>query len=214
MASLASGLIITQENYKRATWKNGSGHTDEIAIYPPGSDLKTGNFLWRISSARIEQASVFSIFPHHDRILVVIDGMGLRLIHKFDESSDEEEMINLGPFEHYEFPGDIPSRCELVDGPIRDLSVFIRKGQIEATAEAIPMNAPFQWLPTGKWNFAFAACGEFQIKSPFEEDFLTLRPGNTLQVELDEPLSEDRPYLFETSYADAALILISLASVS
>src|SRR4051794_12660438 len=104
---MSSSRIIQKENYKRSTWKNGLGFTDEIAIYPPDSNLVQGNFLWRLSSARIEKASPFSAFPNHDRILLVLKGAGLKLIHTFEEGS-EDEVIEVPKLEPYEFPGDVP----------------------------------------------------------------------------------------------------------
>ncbi len=48
--------ILRAQDYRRSTWKNGLGHTDEIAIFPEGADLKSGNYLWRLSKERIERA--------------------------------------------------------------------------------------------------------------------------------------------------------------
>jgi len=154
--------ILQKENYKRSTWKNGLGFTDEIAIFPEGSSLVQGNFLWRLSSARIEKASPFSLFPNHDRILIILKGAGVQLIHTFEEGGDED-VVQVPPHELYEFPGDIPSRCELLDGAITDFSIFLRKGEVEPmiTIEKISSDSPFQWNPEGKWNFAFALEGNF-----------------------------------------------------
>src|SRR5208282_2713564 len=113
---------IPFESYRRSFWKNGLGHTDEIAIYPAHAELKAGNFDWRISSAKIDQDSPFSQFPDHDRILIILKGNGIRLTHTFVEGEPDEE-VSLGLLEPYEFPGDVPSRCQLIDGGVVDLSV-------------------------------------------------------------------------------------------
>lgn len=65
--------ILKKSGFQRSVWKNGLGFTDQIAIYPHEAELKRGEFLWRISSARIERDSPFSAFPEHDRILLVGD---------------------------------------------------------------------------------------------------------------------------------------------
>src|SRR4051812_7066019 len=104
---------IPATSYTRSRWKNGLGYTDQIAIYPGGADLKKGDFLWRLSSAKIEQRSGFSLFPEHDRVLVVVKGEGLGLAHTFEEG-EPEEFAEVHPFMPYEFPGDVPSRCELL----------------------------------------------------------------------------------------------------
>jgi environmental stress-induced protein Ves len=125
--------LIPQSSYLRARWKNGLGHTDQIAIFPENADLRRGDFLFRLSTARIEQSSPFSEFPNHDRTLTILNGEGIRMIHSVDSPDDQvEEIPRMNP---YEFPGDIPSRCELLGKSVQDLSLFIRKGECEASTE-------------------------------------------------------------------------------
>lgn len=88
------------------------GFTDQIAIHPPASDLRRGDFLWRLSSARIEKASPFSTFPEHDRVLIILEGSGVRIVHQF--SPGEVEITDVLPLEPYEFPGDVPTDCVLL----------------------------------------------------------------------------------------------------
>ncbi len=178
---MPSPLLLEKKNFKRLTWKNGLGFTDEIAIHPEGADLRKGDFLWRISSARIEQASPFSVFPNHDRFLVVLSGGGVRLTHTFVEG--EEEGVDVPLFYPYEFPGDVPSRCELTAGPITDLSVFIRKGEVEALVETANAEAQeiFSWVPAGRWNFAVVVDGTFEYGGK------TLSPGDALSLSVDNP---------------------------
>jgi environmental stress-induced protein Ves len=158
--------ILPQSSYHRATWKNGRGYTDEIAIHPKDAELKRGNFKWRISSARIEQNSIFSTFPDHDRVLVILKGEGIRLFHRFDDEYPEE-LTELPQFEPYEFPGDIQSRCELISGPVQDLSVFIRKGEAQALVNVIELQAdqPYPWTPSGQSGFAYIVSGGISCES-------------------------------------------------
>src|ERR1700745_1262965 len=99
--------LLPKTNYKRSTWKNGLGFTDEIAIYPPQASLVKGDFLWRVSSEEIGKPSPFSTFPPHDRILLVLKGAGIRIFHTIEEGSDED-VSEIPPLELYEFPGDVP----------------------------------------------------------------------------------------------------------
>ncbi|MBC7691237.1 MAG: HutD family protein [Methylotenera sp.] len=204
---MASSHVLAKTDYRRATWKNGLGYTDEIAIYPAGSELKRGNFLWRLSSARIEQASPFSAFPEHDRVLIVLKGAGVRLTHTFDESEDPER-VDVPLLSPYEFPGDVPSKCELLQGPITDLSVFVRKAEAEAVAEVVEVTPgePFDWLPAGRWNFAFAVQGSFEITTP--DGMRHLDEGDTLQLELSEPLAEDAPVQIQAAQSTAGKLVI------
>jgi environmental stress-induced protein Ves len=95
-------------------------------------------------------------------VLVILDGHGVRLSHKFDEESDPD-IVEIGRLDPYEFPGDVPSRCDLIDGPVTDLSVFFRKGEIEAKVEVVVIDSTFDWQPTGKWNLIFVQSGSLSI---------------------------------------------------
>lgn len=194
-------MLLTKKQYKRAVWKNGLGFTDEIAIFPPNANLAKGDFLWRISSAQIERGSPFSVFPDHDRVLVILKGEGIRLTHTFVEG-EAEESVDLPPHEVYEFPGDVPSRCELLGGAVADLSVFVRKAEVEAQVQIVSLNPDeeFVWHPEGRWAFAFAALGDFETNEGI------LNEGDSLQaVELDAEAHSIR-----AQQAHSKLILIHL----
>jgi environmental stress-induced protein Ves len=203
---MATLTILQKEKYKRATWKNGLGFTDEIAIYPPGSVLSQANFLWRLSSARIENAAPFSLFPNHDRVLVVLKGNGLKLTHTFEEGGDEE-LVEIGPLEPYDFPGDVPSRCDLIKGPITDFSVFLRKAEVEPLIEIkdFEEGEEFEWMPEGRWNFAFA------IQGLFDTEAGVLSEGSTLCLEYPDLHSEKRTVTIRPRGTPAKLLLVCLA---
>ena len=195
--------ILHQKDYKHSVWKNGLGFTNEIAIYPPTASLVQGNFSWRLSSARIEKASPFSTFPHHDRVLVILKGAGMKLTHTFEEGGDEET-VDLPPLEPYEFPGDVPSSCALLDGPVVDFSVFVRKGEVEPQVEIVEIEEgdSFPWSPQGRWNFVFAVNGKFQ--TPAGE----LNEGCTLVHEAEGPNSQELEIQAQIS---GQILLVSLS---
>lgn len=198
--------LLRPEDYLRTPWKNGLGFTDQIAIHPQGSDLRRGDFLWRISSARIEKNSPFSPFPKHDRFLVVLEGAGLRLSHAYEDDA-EPEVMELPPLEPYEFPGDIPTRCELIDGPVRDLSVFLAKGRVSVLTDrmTIPPNENREFWPEGTVNFAFVARGRITLKHQAANE------GETLRIDLSP--GEPQPNLpLEAGDSGAEVILIQIAT--
>lgn len=207
---MANITTIAKQAYKRATWKNGLGHTDEIAIYPATASLARGDFLWRLSSARIAQGSPFSAFPEHDRTLVVLDGAGLKLTHTFEE--EQVETVEVPALSPYDFPGDVPSRCELISGPITDLSVFVRKAEAEVVTDVAEVEPgdTFDWVPAGRWNFAFATASNFNVTSPLSGGTLKLAAGDTLAIELDEPLSEEEPVRLTSASGLGKLVLVSI----
>lgn len=163
--------VLKRSDYLQAKWKNGLGVTEQIGIYPEDSDLKRADFLWRLSTARIEKDSAFSLFPHHDRILVLLEGKGVVLSHSLGEGGVSEEdaweSVELSPLEPYEFPGELVSRCHLKDGPVRDFSIFLRKGAVEAEVHLVSLerNQSHHLRSQAPLTFVFAASGRFGLRS-------------------------------------------------
>lgn len=186
----ANRTLLRASDFKRTLWKNGLGWTDQIAIHPPAADLRRGDFDWRISTARIAQSSPFSPFADHDRTLVVVDGAGVKLTHSFDES-EEPELVELPAWEPYEFPGDVPTRCDLLEGPIQDFSVFARKGVVSARVQAAQIGAGgaserFEWEPLGRTCFIFVAEGSLDAEGTAVE------AGEALRIERAQDPTPER----------------------
>jgi environmental stress-induced protein Ves len=195
-------MIIQKKEYRRSTWKNGLGFTDEIAIHPPGSSLAKGDFLWRLSTAKIEKSSPFSLFPNHDRSLVILKGAGMKLAHSF-EAGEPEDVVELAPLEPYEFPGDVKSRCELDRGSVQDFSIISRAGEVEVSfmVQELGPDEEFNWSAQGTWNFAFPVDDgvETGAGDVGEGDILSVGPGEVH---------------FRAGPAGAKILLISLESFS
>lgn len=184
--------VLPKQGFRRSTWKNGLGHTDEIAIYPESAQLKLGDFDWRLSSATIEQNSTFSHFPDHDRMLVILKGKGVRLIHTFVEG-EPEETVEVTGLDAYEFPGDVPSRCELISGGVTDLSVFLRKGVAQANlhTQEFHQGEKTALTPQSRWTLFFVVCGQFQVVSHSETDLLN--EGDALRIEIERSTETTPP---------------------
>ena len=193
-------------DYHRTPWKNGLGHTDQIAIHPPGADLRQGNYDWRVSTARVAQSAPFSVFPEHDRILVILKGNGVTLSHEF-VPGEERETVEVPLLEPYEFPGDVPTQCDLRSGPIQDFSVFIRKGEVSAIPDAalISSDQPYLLEIQAKTCFLFAASGILEVN-----DF-TLQAGDTLRIELEDGPTEE-PLIIRSQTPQSQLLTIQLDS--
>jgi environmental stress-induced protein Ves len=68
--------VIKYDELVETRWKNGGGVTREIAT----AQLKDA-FLWRLSMADVSKDGAFSDFAGFMRILTVIKGSGVALIH-------------------------------------------------------------------------------------------------------------------------------------
>lgn len=116
--------IISREKQDTSTWAGGT--TTQLAIYPPGSEYKTRNFKWRLSSACVEiDESMFTSLPGIWRHIMIIDG-------KMELRHDRHHSILLGPFEKDSFDGGWTTRSI---GKARDFNLMLSsecKGELEA----------------------------------------------------------------------------------
>ena len=104
-----------ERDHRVMPWANGRGSTKEIAVHPSG-----GEWVWRLSLADVNEDGPFSMLPDTDRCLVVAAGKGMRL---FVDGSDATVVR---AFESVSFSGDVPTRAELLEGPVRDLNLMVR----------------------------------------------------------------------------------------
>lgn len=122
-------------------WKNGGGTTQTLASWPPGLDLN--GFEWRVSVACIAQAGPFSTFPGVDRVIMLLDGAGVRL------RGDGVDHCLDTPLAPFAFSGDCPVDSELLGGPSSDLNVMTRRGQWRARLDVIEHGTQLPAVPHG-----------------------------------------------------------------
>lgn len=120
-------------------WKNGGGSTREIVCQPAGTTMDS--FDWRVSIASISQAGPFSAFPGIDRVIMLLNGAGVRL-----QASGIDHRLDT-PGAPFAFPGDVAMDCTLLGGASTDFNVMSRRGRLRAevqvrdTALSIPNTA-------------------------------------------------------------------------
>lgn len=114
-------------------WKNGGGVTTELLAARAGVDAAA--FDWRISIAEVTSNGPFSIFPGVDRVLTILDGAGLVLTIGEDRTVLDQRSTPLF------FAGDAEVRAELVDGPVRDLNILVRRGHFRADVRRASISA-------------------------------------------------------------------------
>lgn len=109
--------VIRADDATVMPWRNGGGTTREYASHPT-----TGDFSWRVSVARVDSDGPFSEFSGCDRILVLLGGDGMTL-----RSVEGEDVTLTHPLDLHRFPGEVPLRAELLDGPTTDLNLIWRR---------------------------------------------------------------------------------------
>lgn len=117
--------VLRVADLAMAPWKNGGGVTREVARTEDGAAL-----IWRVSIADVSADGPFSAFPGMTRILTVIEGAGMRLVHA-------EGMIEALPLRPVRFDGGMPVRSEMIGGALRDLNLIFDPGRVAMSAEVL-----------------------------------------------------------------------------
>lgn len=133
-------------------WRNGAGRTTEIAAYPAGAALDA--FDWRISVADVVKDGPFSRFAGIDRIIVVIAGAGMRL------DGDGHAVLLSALYEPYAFSGDDAVACTLLDGPVRDFNLMLRRNRAQGSVTAL--RGEGARVPPARFRLCYAVTGAYE----------------------------------------------------
>jgi environmental stress-induced protein Ves len=136
-------------------WKNGGGVTREIVARPEGADM--GDFEWRVSLADVGGDGPFSAFADVDRILTMVEGEGMDLT-----VGGEHRRVDTR-FDPQRFPGDLPTDCRLIGGPVVNLNVMWHRGA--AATPTVKVAAPRRSLalPAGPAVLVVALAGTAEV---------------------------------------------------
>ncbi|MBT2471496.1 HutD family protein [Streptomyces sp. ISL-66] len=126
MTSEAAIRILRAADRPAARWKNGGGVTREIAAGPEGAGME--DFGWRVSLAEVTADGPFSAFPGVDRTLTLAEGAGMDLV-----IGGVRRLVDRR-YAPQRFPGDEPTDCRLLAGPVVNFNVMHRRGVAADTA--------------------------------------------------------------------------------
>lgn len=122
-------------------WKNGGGVTREIVVRPEGADM--GDFEWRVSLADVGSDGPYSAFADVDRILTMVEGEGMNLT-----VGGEHRRVDTR-FVPQRFPGDLPTDCRLIGGPVVNLNVMWHRGAAAPPTVTVAVPRRSLALPAG-----------------------------------------------------------------
>lgn len=125
-------MHLSATGYRRMPWKNGAGTTTEIAVAPAGSGLD--EFDWRLAIADLDRSGPFSSFPGVDRLLMLLPPGAVTL-------EVDGRQRAMAPLDVVAFAGESAVSASLASGPARDLNLMLRRGRVEATMEAVVLEA-------------------------------------------------------------------------
>ncbi|MEG1801056.1 MAG: HutD family protein, partial [Oscillospiraceae bacterium] len=116
------------KSFSTSLWSGGS--TTQLAIYPPQAVYANRDFIWRISSATVEdEFSTFTPLPDYNRIISVISGK-VRLQHL-----DREVLVSRG-MTHF-FDGGESTECF---GRCTDFNLMMKKGLCQGSMDFVTIH--------------------------------------------------------------------------
>ncbi|MFB8132268.1 HutD/Ves family protein [Streptomyces mirabilis] len=136
-------------------WKNGGGVTREIVARPEGADM--GDFEWRVSLADVGSDGPFSAFADVDRILTMVEGEGM------DLTVGGERRRVATRFVPQRFPGDLPTGCRLLGGPVVNLNVMWHRGAAATPTVTVAVPRRSLALPAGPAVVVVALDGTAEV---------------------------------------------------
>jgi environmental stress-induced protein Ves len=194
--------LLKPADYVRMPWKNGGGHTMEIAAHPAGGTQAA--FDWRVSIAEVAADGPFSLFPGVDRILVLLSGAGMRL------TGDAHAAELRAPYEPYAFGGDDAISCTLVGGPVRDFNLMLRRGRAQGRV-IVARNEAARVAPA-RWRVCHAAAGAVECLVPGHPP-LTVAQDDTVVFE-DEGETAGGTLVVNPVSAGAVALVAAIESVA
>jgi environmental stress-induced protein Ves len=189
--------VLSPADYRRMPWKNGGGHTHEIAVHPEGAG--TAAFAWRVSVADVAQDGPFSRFPGVDRTLVLLAGNGVRL----EGAGDPLDLRT--PFEPVTFAGEAELECKLANGPVRDFNLMVRRSA--ATGEIIVVREGGQAIAPAQAYVCFAAAGVSECLIAGYPP-LVVSPEHSLVVLVEPASGLPALHVYPTSAQSVALVAV------
>ncbi|MFE5139479.1 HutD family protein [Streptomyces fagopyri] len=150
-----SARLLAAAERVAVPWKNGGGVTREIAAGPEGAGMD--DFRWRVSLADVGADGPFSSFAGVDRTLTMAEGAGMDLTiggehHRVDR-----------PFVPRSFPGDLPTDCRLLGGPVVNLNVMWRRDGGAAPDVVIARGGTAVTVPAGPEVLVVALDGTAEV---------------------------------------------------
>ncbi len=111
--------IQRSAEHRIVPWPNGLGITADVFREPTDEEWD-----WRLSIADVPDDLPFSVMHGIDRHIMVAQGSGMALV--VDGRPEHRMDVTTLPLS---FDGDVETSCRLLDGPIQDLNLMVRRGR-------------------------------------------------------------------------------------
>jgi environmental stress-induced protein Ves len=166
---------LSPDTFKTIPWKNGLGHTTELAISNGGS---LDNFDWRLSIASVVNDGDFSNFSGYQRNLVLIEGNGLTLDHRNGDVDKLTQLLDIARFD-----GGSKTHGALLDGGIKDFNVMTNQNTFSPEVNTyVAKQAVTVELLAGNLLFAYSLTGEIAVETLSHGDYCSVPAGHLIKL--------------------------------
>jgi environmental stress-induced protein Ves len=203
MLNLSLNIKITKPNeFTLVPWKNGLGHTTELAISDGGN---LDNFDWRLSIASVLNDGDFSNFAGYQRNLVLIEGNGLTLDHRNGKVDKLTQLLDIARFD-----GVSKTHGALVDGGIKDFNVITKTGAVIPNVQCYrELKKVTIKLTKASLCFAYSLTDDIALQTMAAEK--TLAPvGCLVEISVRNNKVEDDPLTISLTGKNMIIIQLNL----
>ena len=164
--------ILSNQQFKVSDWSGGT--TTQLYIFPPDASYQKRNFIFRLSTARVEmEKSEFTSLPGVTRKIMILDGE-IRINHHNHYAK------NLRKFDVDTFEGDWKTTSV---GRCTDFNLMTtEKISVDLTAVVIEENQLLDYPVEPGWDWLIIYLYSGHINMHLDNDFFDLGPGNLLVI--------------------------------
>jgi len=164
--------ILNNQQFKMSNWSGGT--TTELFIFPHDASYQKRNFIFRLSTARVEmEKSEFTSLPGVTRKIVILDGE-IRINHHNHYAK------TLSKFDVDSFKGDWKTTSV---GTCTDFNLMTTlKTRTELAAVVIEEIQLLDYPVEPGWDWLIIYLYSGHINMHLDNDFFDLGPGNLLVI--------------------------------
>ena len=163
---------LTPKDYITTKWSGGL--TTQLGIAPEGAVYAERDFLWRLSSATVEDAeSDFTALPDYESLISTLEGT-IELNH------NDGEKLTLNPYEVHRFDGGDNTHSW---GCCRDFNLMLRKGKCEGRMRGETLAAGESKTVHGSEGMMLIYCGEGEVEVSAGEERVALKADEAARLD-------------------------------
>ncbi len=138
-----SWRVVGPADRRVVPWANGAGTTAVVARVPD-----TDDWAWRLSLADVVEDGPFSVLPGVDRWIAVARGGRMEL--QAGAPDGFRRTVLDETHGAIAFSGDGDTSCRVLDGPLVDVNLMLRRGTASGALDVYELGAGEPWVSTAR----------------------------------------------------------------